>query len=54
MNTVEYLKWVLRLFFWATTTMALRQGSLFAMGLCVIVFLIIEYFVEDLENTSNS
>lgn len=53
MDTVEYLKWGLRLFFWAAMTMAFRQGSLFAIGLCVIVFLIMEYFVEDLENSSS-
>jgi len=54
MNTVEYLKWGLRLFFWAAMTMALRQGSLFAIVLCATIFLVIEYFVEDLENASNS
>lgn len=54
MYTVEYLKWGLRLFFWIATTMALRQGSLFAITLCVTIFLVMEYFVEDLENTSNS
>jgi hypothetical protein len=54
MHTIDYLKWGLRLFFCTTTTMAIGQGSLFAMVLCVTIFLIMEYFVEDLENTANS
>lgn len=53
MDTVEYLKWGLRLFFWAAMTMALRQGSLFAVVLCATIFLLIEYFLEDLENSSS-
>lgn len=52
MFTIDLLKWGLRLFFWIATTMAIRQGSLFALGLCVTIFLIIEYFIEDLENSS--
>jgi hypothetical protein len=53
MDTVEYLKWGLRLFFWVAMTMALRQGSLIAIGLCAIIFLLIEYFLEDLESSSS-
>jgi hypothetical protein len=53
MDTLEYLKWGLRLFFWIAMTMALRQGSLFAIALCAIIFLLIEYFLEDLESTSS-
>jgi hypothetical protein len=48
MITTDYLTWGLRLFFWIATTMALRQGSLFALVLCVTIFLIIEYFLEEL------
>lgn len=54
MDTVEYLKWGLRLFFWAAMTMALRQGSLFAIALCATIFLLMEYFIEDLEDTVSS
>lgn len=50
MITIDILKWGLRLFFWISTTMAMRQGSLFAIGLCVTIFLIIEYYLEDLES----
>lgn len=54
MDTNEYLKWGLRLFFWITMTMALRQGSLFAIVLCATIFLVMEYFIEDLEKTTSS
>lgn len=52
MDTVDNLKWGLRLFFWFAMTGAIRQGSLFALALCAIIFLLIEYFLEDLEDTS--
>lgn len=51
MYKIDLLKWGLRLFFWITLTLAMRQGSLFAIGLCLTVFLVMEYLVEDLENT---
>jgi len=49
MYTIDLVKWGLRLFFWAAMTMAIRQGSLFAMAMCATIFLIMEYFIEDLE-----
>jgi hypothetical protein len=49
MDTVGNLKWGLRLLFWIAMTASIRQGSLFAIALCAIVFLLIEYFLEDLE-----
>ena len=49
METLGTLKWGLRLFFWLAMTGAINQGSLFGMALCGIGFLIMEYFVEDLE-----
>jgi hypothetical protein len=52
MDTLEYLKWGLRLFFWIAMTASIRQGSLFAIALCAIIFLLIEYFLEDLEEVS--
>lgn len=52
MFTIDILTWGLRLFFWIVTTLAIRQGSLFAICLCVTIFLIIEYFLEDLEDSS--
>jgi hypothetical protein len=52
MDTLEYLKWGLRLFFWIAMTVAVKQGSLFAIGLCAIIFLLIEYFLEELEENS--
>ena len=54
MDTVNNLKWGLRLFFWIATTAAINQGSLFAIALCVIVFLVMEYFIEDLGSISTS
>ncbi len=51
MDTVNNLKWGLRLFFWFAMTAGLRQGSLFAVGLCAIIFLLMEYFTEELEHT---
>jgi len=51
MYTIDLLKWGLRLFFWLAMMAAIRQGSLFAIGLCATIFLVMEYFVEDLENT---
>lgn len=54
MDILEYLKWGLRLFFWAAMTMAIRQGSLFAIVLCATIFLLMEYFIEDLEDTNSS
>lgn len=53
MYTLDFLKWGLRLFFWIAITASIRQGSLFAIGLCATIFLLIEYFLEDLE-ASNS
>lgn len=53
MDTVSNLKWGLRIFFWLATTAAMRQGSLFGIALCAIIFLLIEYFLEDLESTTN-
>jgi hypothetical protein len=52
MDTVNNLTWGLRIFFWLAMTMAIRQGSLFAIALCAIIFLLIEYFLEDLSATS--
>jgi hypothetical protein len=52
MDTVTNLKWGLRLFFWLAMTAAIRQGSLFAVALCAIIFLLIEYFLEDLADES--
>lgn len=52
MYTIDLLKWGLRLFFWITMTMAFKQGSLFAIALCATIFLVMEYFVEELENSS--
>lgn len=52
MDTHSNLKWGLRLFFWIMMTYAIRQGSLFGISLCAIIFLLIEYFIEDLEATS--
>ena len=52
MDTVNNLTWGLRLFFWIAMTAAIRQGSLFAIALCAIIFLLIEYFLEDLQHTS--
>jgi hypothetical protein len=52
MDTASNLKWGLRLFFWIAMTASIRQGSLFAIALCAIVFLLIEYFLEDLEVVS--
>ena len=54
MDTVNNLKWGLRLFFWIATTAALGQGSLFAIALCAIIFLVMEYFVEELEIVTTS
>ena len=53
MFTIDILKWGLRLFFWIAITLSIRQGSLFAIGLCATIFLIIEYFIEDLEASSH-
>lgn len=50
MDTVSNLKWGLRIFFWIAITAGIRQGSLFAIGLCVTIFLLIEYFLEELED----
>jgi hypothetical protein len=47
---IDLLKWGLRLFFWVAVTVTIRQGNLFAMGMCLTVFLIMEHFIEDLEN----
>lgn len=52
MDTVSNLKWGLRIFFWLAITAAMRQGSLFGIALCAIIFLLIEYFLEDLETAS--
>ena len=49
MYTIDYLKWGLRLFFWLVMTASIRQGSLFAVALCATMFLVMEYFVEELE-----
>ncbi len=54
MDINDYLKWGLRFFFWVTMTMSLRQGSLFAVILCAIIFLVMEYFVEDLEDITST
>ncbi len=54
MYTIDYLTWGLRLFFWIAMTMAFRQGSLFAIALCATIFLIMEYFLEDLANNFDS
>lgn len=54
MDTVNNLKWGLRLFFWIVTTAAISQGSLFAIALCVTIFLVMEYFVEELEIVTTS
>ena len=51
MDTVNNLKWGLRLFFWFAMTAGLRQGSLFAIALCAIIFLLMEFFTEELEQT---
>jgi hypothetical protein len=52
MDTVSNLTWGLRLFFWLAMTAAIRQGSLLAIALCAIIFLLIEYFLEDLASES--
>lgn len=46
----DYLTIGLRLFFWIATTMALAQGSLFAIVLCLTGFLVIEKCLEDISN----
>ncbi len=53
MDTVSNLTWGLRLFFWLAMTAAIRQGSLLAIVLCAIIFLLIEYFLEDLSASSH-
>jgi len=50
MNTADFLTLSLRIFFWIVTTMAIGQGSLFAIILCLTGFLIIEKFLEDIQN----
>ena len=52
MDTVSNLTWGLRLFFWLAMTGAIRHGSLLAIALCAIIFLLIEYFLEDLAASS--
>ena len=52
MDTVSNLTWGLRILFLLAMTAAIRQGSLFAIAMCAIIFLIIEYFLEDLASTS--
>ena len=51
MDTLNNLTWGLRIFFWLAMTMSIRQGSLFAIGMCAIIFLLIEYFLEELEQS---
>ncbi len=48
MNTTEILQIGLRIFFLLAMTLSLRQGSLFAIVMCSIGFLIIECFLEEL------
>lgn len=50
MTINDYLTFGLRIFFWIATTMAIGQGSLFAIALCLAGFLIIEKFLEDINN----
>jgi len=50
MNTVDFLTLGLRIFFWIATTLAIGQGSLFAIILCLIGFLVIEKFIEDIQH----
>jgi hypothetical protein len=53
MNTSDYLTIGLRLFFWIATTMAIGQGSLIAIVLCLAGFLIIEKCLEDIADNWN-
>lgn len=46
----DYLTIGLRMFFWIATTMAIGQGSLIAILLCVAGFLVIEKCLEDINN----
>ena len=50
MTINDYLTIGLRLFFWISMTMALAQGSLFAIVLCLAGFLVIEKCLEDINN----
>jgi len=49
MNTADFLTLGLRIFFWIATTLAIGQGSVFAIILCLTGFLIIEKFLEDIQ-----
>jgi hypothetical protein len=53
MDTINLLKWCLRVFFWFAVLMGIRRGDLFAIGLSATIFLVIEYYLEDLEATQN-
>ena len=46
----DYLTIGLRMFFWITTTMAIGQGSLLAIIMCVAGFLVIEKCLEDINH----
>jgi|LakMenEpi03Aug12_release.lakeMendotaPanAssembly.Ray.scaffolds.fasta_scaffold1253970_1 hypothetical protein len=48
MNTTEILQTGLRIFFLSAMTLSIKQGSLFAIVMCSIGFLTIEYFLEEL------
>lgn len=50
MTINDYLTIGLRMFFWIATTMAIGQGSLLAILLCVAGFLVIEKCLEDIND----
>lgn len=52
MDTLNILKFVLRGFFFLTTFLSLRYGSSIGLTLSLSIFLLMEYFLEDLEQTS--
>lgn len=52
MNTTDILQIGLRIFFFLTTFFALRHGDLFGIVLSLTVFLLMEYFVDELQQNT--
>lgn len=53
MNTVNTLQSGLRIFFFLATFLAMRHGSIFGIALSLVVFLVMEYFTEELQEKTH-